>query len=111
MGRGPRGAPMVGGVRMLEEGRPGGVVPLPLESGMPRSGLPGEAGMPMYLRARSSIPACTFTVTFAHHPSVTDCSTVQIYAPTSTHAIFALKHLMWCACKSHQVVQIMELHG
>ena len=54
VGRGPRGAPMVGGVRMLD-GRPGGV--LPLESGIPGSGLPGDAGMPMYLRARSSMPA------------------------------------------------------
>ena len=49
---------MVGGVRMLG-GSPGGVVPL--ESAMPGSGLLGEAGMPMYLRARSSIPAKIIT--------------------------------------------------
>lgn len=60
MGRGPKGAPMVGGVRMLD-GSPGGV--LPLESGMPGSGLPGEAGMPMYFRARSSMPVAQY-ITF-----------------------------------------------
>ena len=41
---------MLGGVRMMWPGM------APLVSGMPGS-LPGDAGMPMYFRARSSMPA------------------------------------------------------
>ncbi len=44
---------MLGGVRMMWPGS------APLTSGMPGS-LPGDAGIPMYFRARSSMPA------FAH---------------------------------------------
>ena len=50
-GLGPRGAPMLGGVRMMWPGS------APLVSGMPGSLLPGDTGMPMYFRARSSMPA------------------------------------------------------
>ena len=42
---------MLGGVRMMWPGS------APLVSGMPGSLPPGDAGMPMYFRARSSMPA------------------------------------------------------
>ena len=42
---------MLGGVRMMWPGS------APLTSGMPGSLPPGEAGIPMYFRARSSMPA------------------------------------------------------
>ncbi len=45
---------MLGGVRMMWPG----MAPL-VCSGMPGS-LPGDAGMPMYFRARSSMPATTY---------------------------------------------------
>ena len=57
---GPRGAPMLGGVRMMWPGM------APLVSGMPGR-RPGEAGMPMYFRARSSIPVTMCTCEAISH--------------------------------------------
>lgn len=103
-GLGPRGAPMPGGVRMMWPGM------APLVSGMPGS-RPGDAGMPMYFRARSSMPARIVMKLSLSLQQLSVDELLQVYSMLNPAHVACLPDMTLLNSKSAAAIYIMLLRA